>query len=209
MSTGFENVESLTQIYTFLLSIALGAAVGVVYDMFRAFRRAIPCRKISVFFQDVIFWLIACIVFFCFSLIRCEGQIRFFALLGMFSGFTLWIMTLGKYAHKLPAKAIHKLYRLAKSAARFIRKALNKLTVNKVADKIKSKKKEKTESKSKTKRKAKSEHRPLEKDKEKRPNRNIKYGRNPKTQAICDPSCKNRKRQSSHNKRRGAALLKN
>lgn len=192
MSTGFENVESLTQIYTFLLSIALGTAVGVVYDMFRAFRRAIPCRKISVFFQDVIFWLIACIIFFCFSLIRCEGQIRFFALLGMFSGFTLWIMTVGKYAHKLPAKAIHKLYRLAKSAARFIGKILNKLTVNKSADKIKSKKKGKT--KSKTKRKSKSEHQLSEKNKEKYLKRNNRRGRSLRTQAACNPSYENRKR---------------
>ena len=192
MSTGFENVESLTQIYTFLLSIALGAAVGVVYDMFRAFRRAIPCRKISVFFQDVIFWLIACIVFFCFSLIRCEGQIRFFALLGMFSGFALWVMTVGKYAHKLPAKAIHKLYRLAKSAARFIGKILNKLTVNKSADKMKAKKKGKT--KSKTKWKSKSEHQLSEKNKEKCLKRNNRRGRSLRTQAACNPSYENRKR---------------
>lgn len=192
MSTGFENVESLTQIYTFLLSIALGAAVGVVYDMFRAFRRAIPCRKISVFFQDVIFWLIACIVFFCFSLIRCEGQIRFFALLGMLSGFTLWIMTVGKYAHKLPAKAIHKLYRLAKSAARFIGKILNKLTVNKSADKMKAKKKGKT--KSKTKRKSKSEHQLSEKNKKKCLKRNNRRGRSLRTQAAFNPSYENRKR---------------
>ena len=192
MSTGFENVESLTQIYTFLLSIALGAAVGVVYDMFRAFRRAIPCRKISVFFQDVIFWLIACIVFFCFSLIRCEGQIRFFALLGMFSGFALWVMTVGKYAHKLPAKAIHKLYRLAKSAARFIGKILNKLTVNKSADKMKAKKKGKT--KSKTKWKSKSEHQPSEKNKEKCLKRNNRRGRSLRTKAACNPSYENRKR---------------
>ena len=192
MSTGFENVESLTQIYTFLLSIALGAAVGVVYDMFRAFRRAIPCRKISVFFQDIVFWLIACFVFFCFLLIRCEGQIRFFALLGMFSGFALWITTVGKRAHKLPARVIYKLYRFAKSTARFIRKTLVKLTSNKSADKIKAKKKEKTASKTK----GKSEHRPLEKNKEKRPNRKIKCVRNPKTQAACNPSYEKRKRQS-------------
>ena len=192
MSTGFENVESLTQIYTFLLSIALGAAVGVVYDMFRAFRRAIPCRKISVFFQDVIFWLIACIVFFCFSLIRCEGQIRFFALLGMFSGFALWVMTVGKYAHKLPAKAIHKLYRLAKSAARFIGKILNKLTVNKSADKMKAKKKGKT--KSKTKWKSKSEHQLSEKNKEKCLKRNNRRGRSLRTKVACNPSYENRKR---------------
>ena len=192
MSTGFENVESLTQIYTFLLSIALGAAVGVVYDMFRAFRRAIPCRKISVFFQDVIFWLIACIVFFCFSLIRCGGQIRFFALLGMFSGFTLWIMTVGKYAHKLPAKAIHKLYRFAKSAARFIGKILNKLTFNKSADRIKAKKKGKT--KSKTKWKSKTEHQLSEKNKEKCLKRNNRRGQSLGTQAACNPSYENRKR---------------
>lgn len=192
MSTGFENVESLTQIYTFLLSIALGAAVGVVYDMFRAFRRAIPCRKISVFFQDVIFWLIACIVFFCFSLIRCEGQIRFFALLGMFSGFALWVMTVGKYAHKLPAKAIHKLYRLAKSAARFIGKILNKLTLNKSADKMKAKKKGKT--KPKTKWKSKSEHQLSEKNKEKCLKRNNRRGRSLRTKAACNPSYENRKR---------------
>lgn len=207
MSTGFENVESLTQIYTFLLSIALGAAVGVVYDMFRAFRRAIPCRKISVFFQDVIFWLIACIVFFCFSLIRCEGQIRFFALLGMFSGFTLWIMTLGKYAHKLPAKAIHKLYRLAKSAARFIGKILNKLTVNKSADKMKAKKKGKT--KSKTKRKSKPEHQLSEKNKKKCLKRNNRRGRSLRTKAACNPSYENRKRNFPSAKNEALPFLKN
>lgn len=207
MSTGFENVESLTQIYTFLLSIALGAAVGVVYDMFRAFRRAIPCRKISVFFQDVIFWLIACIVFFCFSLIRCEGQIRFFALLGMFSGFALWIMTVGKYAHKLPAKAIHKLYRLAKSAARFIGKILNKLTVNKSADKMKAKNKGKT--KSKTKWKSKSEHQLSEKNKEKCLKRNNRRGRSLRTKAACNPSYENRKRNFPSAKNEALPFFKN
>lgn len=207
MSTGFENVESLTQIYTFLLSIALGAAVGVVYDMFRAFRRAIPCRKISVFFQDVIFWLIACIVFFCFSLIRCEGQIRFFVLLGMFSGFALWVMTVGKYAHKLPAKAIHKLYRLAKSAARFIGKILNKLTVNKSADKMKAKKKGKT--KSKTKWKSKSEHQLSEKNKEKCLKRNNRRGRSLRTKAACNPSYENRKQNFPSAKNEALPFFKN
>lgn len=207
MSTGFENVESLTQIYTFLLSIALGAAVGVVYDMFRAFRRAIPCRKISVFFQDVIFWLIACIVFFCFSLIRCEGQIRFFVLLGMFSGFALWVMTVGKYAHKLPAKAIHKLYRLAKSAARFIGKILNKLTVNKSADKMKAKKKGKT--KSKTKWKSKSEHQLSEKNKEKCLKRNNRRGRSLRTKAACNPSYEKRKQNFPSAKNEALPFFKN
>lgn len=81
----------------FLLSAVLGAAMGVVYDVFRVFRILFPpaAKSKPVAVQDVLFWLIYGFCIFCYSSEVCGGSLRFFMFLGSLLGFTLYILTIG------------------------------------------------------------------------------------------------------------------
>lgn len=103
----------------FLLSVVLGAAMGVVYDLFRVFRIIFPpaAKTAAAAVQDVIFWLIYGFALFCYSSAVCGGELRFFMLFGSLIGFTLYIVTLGNLITGIlrriasaVGKALHKVY---------------------------------------------------------------------------------------------------
>ncbi len=81
----------------FLLSVVLGAALGVLYDVFRAFRVIFPpaAGKKAVILEDIIFWLIYGFCLFCYSAMFARGQIRFFMFFGSLIGFVLYLVTVG------------------------------------------------------------------------------------------------------------------
>lgn len=81
----------------FLLSVVLGAALGVVYDCFRVFRIVFPpaAKNAAVVVEDIIFWLIYGFCVFCYSAVLARGQVRFFIVVGSLIGFVLYIVTIG------------------------------------------------------------------------------------------------------------------
>lgn len=81
----------------FLLSVVLGAVMGIVYDVFRVFRILFPpaAKSKPLFVQDVLFWLIYGFCMFCYSTAVCGGSLRFFMFLGSLTGFALYILTIG------------------------------------------------------------------------------------------------------------------
>lgn len=83
----------------FLMSVLLGAALGVVYDCFRVLRIVFPpaAKNAPVIVQDIIFWLIYGFAIFCYSTLAARGQIRFFIFFGSLIGFVLYIMTIGNF----------------------------------------------------------------------------------------------------------------
>ena len=75
----------------------MGAALGIVYDIFRALRIIFPpaAKSGAVLVEDIIFCIICGFSVFCFSTLTARGQIRFFILLGAAVGFVLYILTIG------------------------------------------------------------------------------------------------------------------
>lgn len=107
------------QTASFLLSVLLGAALGVVYDCFRVARILLPpLRKPKpTFFADVLFWLIYGFCVFCFAAVSARGQVRVFMFLGSLLGFALYILTLGSLITGVirsivtaVCKILHKVY---------------------------------------------------------------------------------------------------
>ena len=81
------------QAYTFLLSIGAGALLGILYDGFKVLRIVIPSRSIIVFFEDIIFWVLAALFSFTFILIFNSGEIRGFIIFGEIVGFFVyWLL---------------------------------------------------------------------------------------------------------------------
>lgn len=82
------------QAQLFLLTVLLGGALGLVYDCLRIFRHIIPHKPLWVQLEDGLFWL--CAVFFAFAVMlgANKGEIRFFAIYGIFGGMGLYFLTL-------------------------------------------------------------------------------------------------------------------
>ena len=102
------------QTASFLLSVLLGAVLGVVYDCFRVARILLPplAKPKPTFFEDVLFWLIYGFCVFCFAAATARGQVRIFMLLGSILGFTLYILTLGNLITGVIRSIVTAVYRV-------------------------------------------------------------------------------------------------
>ncbi len=118
------------QAVAFLWAVALGAALGVVYDWFRIGR--ILRRKwwLTVFLEDLIFALIAAVATaFCFTLTH-YGQVRLFLLAGEGLGFTIYFNTVGVLVAKqarLTARFLRWIRGLFAGLGRFLQKKMQKI----------------------------------------------------------------------------------
>lgn len=79
----------------FLWSVPLGAALGVLYGLFRLLRFALRPGKATVFVLDVLFMLAWALAAFYFSLAFLSGYIRLYVFAGSLLGFALYRLTLG------------------------------------------------------------------------------------------------------------------
>lgn len=78
----------------FLLSVILGCGLGLLYDIFRVFRAALPHGKILTFFEDIIYTFLYGFALFTFCT-GLTGAIRGFVLVGMLTGSVIEHLTVG------------------------------------------------------------------------------------------------------------------
>lgn len=89
-----------------VLSLLFGAGLGAFFDVFRIFRFFVRCSAVTVFFQDLICFLIAAVASFLFIFEVNDGTVRLFILAAFFLGgvgfrltvgqLLLWVATLTK-----------------------------------------------------------------------------------------------------------------
>lgn len=84
----------------FLLSCAVGAGLGVFYDVFRLFRVLVPqgkraFGKTAVLIEDIIYFLFSALCYFIFITETAWGSIRLFIFIGMLIGFFTEHFTVG------------------------------------------------------------------------------------------------------------------
>ena len=85
------------QIVTLLFSLVLGAAVCVLYDAFRAIRCAVDHSTVAVFFEDILFWVLAALVNFIFLMGRTGGGLRGYVFIGEIVGFFVFRFTVSRF----------------------------------------------------------------------------------------------------------------
>lgn len=85
----------MDQTWTFLWSIALGAALGVCYDFFRVLRLTFPHPNWAVALEDIFFAFLCAGATFCYQVVSDCGRIRIFVLVGEAVGFTIYHCTVG------------------------------------------------------------------------------------------------------------------
>ncbi len=106
------------QALAFLWAVALGGGLGAIYDWFRIGRILWKKWWLFIFFEDLLFALIAAAATaFCFTLTN-HGQVRWFLLAGEGLGFFIYFNTVGVL--------VVKQARLVARLLRWIRRALAK-----------------------------------------------------------------------------------
>lgn len=83
------------QTQMFLTALLLGAGVGVVYDFFRVTRVAFSLSRLAIALQDLLFFLLTALVVFRYFLEQSSGEVRLFALIGVFLGWVLYFFSVG------------------------------------------------------------------------------------------------------------------
>ena len=89
------------QVYCFLMSVGVGAVLGCVYDVFKLLHIFLPSKKVVVFVEDVLYWIIAVFVTFIFILTFNSGEIRGFLLIGELCGFIIYYFLMSPFVVKL------------------------------------------------------------------------------------------------------------
>lgn len=81
-------------------AVLLGAALGLVYDIFRIFRLTFGLN----FLFDFLFWIISAFAVFSYLLIFNNGSVRAIYLMSVLLGFLLYIFTLGYVTNQIERK---------------------------------------------------------------------------------------------------------
>ena len=116
--TPLPEVDNFAQIATFAMAIGVGLALCLLYDLFRIPRLLWPPSRLLLFFEDVLYWVLSGLVVFCFLLVRCDGSIRFFAMLGLFLGWLGCHLTISRWIYRVSKKLVRAL----RAVARWIRR---------------------------------------------------------------------------------------
>ncbi len=106
MLTEFTQVENSGQILTFFLAVLFGGILCLVYDTYRCILITLSAPKWLQHSMDIVYFLFCAIVCFCFLLVECKGEIRFYAVLGFVVGFFSLRKLLSRYVRALLRKII-------------------------------------------------------------------------------------------------------
>ena len=92
------------QLGIFLMCIAGGIIISLLYDIFRALRKSIKTADIVTYIEDVIFWILVGGFLIYLIFILNDGNIRFFIFVGLILGGILYYFTLSKFFIKITVK---------------------------------------------------------------------------------------------------------
>jgi len=85
----------------------MGAVICVLFDIFRVMRMFVRPTVLSAFWQDIVFWLVAAVLTYCFLLAYCYGITRGYVLFGELLGFLLCRFTLSAVLIAAMSRVVH------------------------------------------------------------------------------------------------------
>ncbi len=106
------RIDSNADFITFLISIIVGIALSILYDIFKSFRKAFKCSALNIVFQDILFSFISAIVTYTLLFVRVYGEIRLFVLIAVFFGAIFERKTVSKHIVKFFYKVLRIIKRI-------------------------------------------------------------------------------------------------
>ena len=89
------------QIGLFLMYLAGGILVCLLYDIFRALRKSMKTPDYITYIEDTLFWIIVGTFLVYLTFIINSGDIRFYTFVGLILGGLIYYFTISKYFVKI------------------------------------------------------------------------------------------------------------
>ncbi len=89
------------QAYLFIIFTINGIIIGILFDFFRVLRKTFKTKDFVTYIQDILFWIITGAIILYSMCVFCDGELRFFMILGIIMGVAIYMFTLSKYFIKV------------------------------------------------------------------------------------------------------------
>lgn len=83
------------QAYIFLATVYVGLLLGLLYDIYRAFRMITKPGRLLLAVFDLLFWILAALFSFAMLFKINGGEIRLYAFIGLALGWGIYSLTVG------------------------------------------------------------------------------------------------------------------
>ena len=87
---------AINQAYLFLLFILNGMIIGLLFDIFRIFRKSFKTNDFIIYIEDILFWILAGISIIFFMYKFAGGNLRLFMLMGLIIGGIIYIISFSR-----------------------------------------------------------------------------------------------------------------
>ena len=92
---------AINQTYLFMVFSLVGIIIGILFDIFRILRKTFKTKDFITYIEDITFWVITGIIILVAMYVFCDGQLRFFMILGIVLGTILYMVTFSRYVIKV------------------------------------------------------------------------------------------------------------
>lgn len=97
------------QAYLFLIFILNGFLIGILFDIFRIFRKSFKTTDFITYIQDILFWIITAFIVL-YSIFKFnDGELRGFIFIGIFIGVSIYLLLFSKSFIKINLYIINML----------------------------------------------------------------------------------------------------
>ena len=85
------------QAYIFMAFSIVGVTIGILFDFFRIIRKTIKTNDFFTYIEDILFWIITGIIIIFSMYYFCDGELRFFMVIGIILGTIMYLLTISRY----------------------------------------------------------------------------------------------------------------
>ena len=89
--------EVYHQLICLLLFGVTGIVIGILFDIFRIWRRSFKTADFITYIEDICFWLLAGLILLFSIFTFNNGELRLYVFLGILFGTLIYLLTLSKY----------------------------------------------------------------------------------------------------------------
>ncbi len=92
---------AINQAYLFMVFSIVGIIIGLLFDIFRIIRKTTKTNDVITYVEDILFWILTGIIIIYAMYKFCDGELRFFMIMGIVLGTCLYIVTMSQYVIKI------------------------------------------------------------------------------------------------------------
>ena len=97
---------TLNQAYLFIIFMLNGILIGLLFDLFRIWRRSFKTTDLITYIQDFVFWILVGIILLYSIFTFNNGEIRGYLFVGVLLGGALYLLTFSKYFIQINVKIV-------------------------------------------------------------------------------------------------------